>query len=115
MSKLLQKEVINSKELEELLKLRDDKKADFLLIDVREQSEYDRGYIQGVDELRPTSMFEHWASELFEKSKDKALIFTCRTGNRSGMLQSIFKRHGHPRVINHLGGIVSYSGKVVKP
>lgn len=84
-------------------------------IDVREQGEYNRGYIDGVDELRATSMFEHWASEIFEKSKGRALILTCRTGNRSGMLQSIFKRHGHPQVINHQGGIVSYSGKVVKP
>jgi len=114
-NKILQKEVINSKELEELLAKRNESKVDFILIDVRESSEYNRGYIQGVDELRPTSMFEHWASEVLEMSKDKTMILTCRTGNRSGMLQNIFKRHGHPRVINHMGGILSYNGKIVTP
>ncbi|MEA2029197.1 MAG: rhodanese-like domain-containing protein [Campylobacterota bacterium] len=115
MSKFLQKEVINSKELEDLLAGRNESKIDFRLIDVREQSEYNRGYIQGVDELRPTSMFEHWASEVFEINKDTTLILTCRTGNRSGMLQNIFKRHGHPKVINHIGGILSYNGKIITP
>ncbi|MBN2823687.1 MAG: rhodanese-like domain-containing protein [Campylobacterales bacterium] len=114
MHKLLQKEAITSKELEELLQLRNAKEIDFWLVDVREQSEYNQGYIHGVNELRPTSMVEHWASEMFEKSQNRPIILTCRTANRSGMLQSIFKRHGY-QVINHLGGITAYSGKIVRP
>ena len=46
--------------------------------------------------------------------KDKTVIFTCRTGNRSGQVQHIFKQHGLDHVINHAGGIVSYRGEIEK-
>jgi len=114
MHKLLQKETVTSKELEELIELRATKAVDFWLVDVREQSEYNQSYIYGVNELRPTSLFERWASEIFQKTQTQPVILTCRTANRSGMLQSIFKRHGY-QVINHLGGILSYGGKIAKP
>lgn len=43
MSELLQKSMIMSEELEELLKEREAGNVDFLLVDVREQMEYDHG------------------------------------------------------------------------
>ncbi len=109
---LLEKFGVSSSELIELLKLREEKKVDFLLVDVREQFEYNQGYIKGVDMLKPTSTFQSWASEFLEKYKDKTVIFTCRTDNRSGQVAQIFNQHGL-KSINHLGGIVSYSGDIV--
>ena len=70
------------------------------------------GHIKGVDMLLPTSTFGQWAEKFAEENKDKTVIFTCRTGNRSGQVQHIFKSHGLERVINHAGGIVSYRGEI---
>ncbi|HHD72779.1 MAG TPA: rhodanese-like domain-containing protein [Epsilonproteobacteria bacterium] len=112
MSTLLDKSSISSEDLEKLLQERTEGKADFLLVDVREDMEYKMGHIEGVDLLKPTSTFQSWAEPLLEEAKDKIVIFTCRTDYRSGQVQTAFKRAGHPRVINHAGGIVSYRGKV---
>jgi len=108
----MQKSTVNSEELEQLLKERSEKRVDFLLIDVREEMEYQMGHIEGVDLLKPTSTFQDWAQQLLEEAKDKTIIFTCRTDYRSGQVQSVFKENGHPHVINHTGGIVSYRGEI---
>ena len=112
MSELLQKTTVSSEELEQLLKDRAEGKADFLLVDVREDMEYRMGHIKGVDMLKPTSTFQNWAQQLLDETKDKVVIFTCRTDNRSGQVQMIFKQNGHERVINHASGIVSYRGDI---
>ncbi|MCK4440575.1 MAG: rhodanese-like domain-containing protein, partial [Sulfurovaceae bacterium] len=48
MSELLNKSFVSSTELETLLKERAEGNADFILVDVREQMEYDMGHIKGV-------------------------------------------------------------------
>ena len=112
MHELLVQDNVNSEDLERLLKAREEGKADFLLIDVREDMEYDMGHVKGVDMLKPTSSFQQWAEQLFNEAKDKTIIFTCRTGSRSGQVQNVFRSNGHESVINHYGGIVSYRGEV---
>jgi len=111
---LLDKEYINSEELEILLDERDVGNADFILVDVREDMEYNMGHIKGVDMLKPTTEFQQWALELVNETKDKTVIFTCRTGSRSGQVQNAFKQHGHKGVLNHFGGIVTYRGEIEK-
>jgi rhodanese-related sulfurtransferase len=112
MQSLLDKTDIHSEELESLLKAREEEKADFILVDVREDMEYQMGHIKGVDMLLPTSTFAQWAEKFAEENKDTTVIFTCRTGSRSGQVQQIFKSHGLDHVINHAGGIVSYRGEI---
>ena len=112
MQTLLQQHEINSEELEKLLGARAEGKADFLLVDVREDMEYDAGHIKGVDMLKPTTSFQQWAHELLTQTKDKKVIFTCRTGSRSAQVQSVFKQNGHNGAVNHYGGIVTYRGAV---
>ena len=114
MQSTLDKSNIHSEELEALLKEREEGKVDFLLVDVREDMEYKMGHIKGVDLLLPTSSFGQWAQQFADENKDKTVIFTCRTGNRSGQVQHIFKQHGLDHVINHAGGIVSYRGEIEK-
>lgn len=114
MGMLLEKSTVSSEDLEQLLKERSEGKVDFLLVDVREAMEYEMGHVKGVDFLRPTSTFQSWAQQLFEEAKDNTIIFTCRTDNRSGQVQMVFRKNGHPRVINHSGGIVSYRGEIEK-
>jgi len=112
MSELLKKSHINSNELEALLKEREAGTTNFILVDVREQMEYDAGHLKGVDLLKPTSSFQSWAQAFIEENKDKAVIFTCRTGARSGQVQNVFRQNGMDRVINHSGGIMSYRGEI---
>ncbi len=114
MQSLLEKSNVFSEELETLLKEREEGKVDFLLVDVREDMEYRMGHIKGVDLLLPTSSFGQWAEKFAQENKDKTVIFTCRTGSRSGQVQYIFKQNGFNRVINHAGGIVSYHGEIEK-
>ena len=114
MQELLEKDDINSEELQILLEARDAGKVDFLLVDVREDMEYDMGHIKGVDMLKPTTAFQQWAQEFFNETQDKKVIFTCRTGSRSGQVQHVFKQHGHTGVLNHFGGIVTYYGEIEK-
>ncbi len=112
MQETLAKENVFSEELEQLLEARERGEVDFLLVDVREQMEYDMGHIKGVDMLKPTSMFQQWAQEFLDEYKDKKVIFTCRTGSRSGQVQHIFKSNGMQGAINHAGGIVTYGGEI---
>ncbi len=112
MYKLLATDNINSENLETLLKARENGEVEFLLVDVREDMEYEAGHLKDVDMLKPTSDFQSWGQQLFEEAKDKTIIFTCRTGARSGQVQNVFRSNGHERVINHAGGIVSYNGEI---
>ena len=110
MQKLLEQTDVNSQELASLLDARAKGDVDFILIDVREQYEYDAGHVKGVDLLKPTSVFQTWAEEIFNTYEDKPVIFTCRTGSRSGQVQNVFRSNGHSKAINHYGGIVTFSG-----
>jgi len=112
MSEILNQSRVTSSELEVLLKEREAGNADFLLVDVREQMEYDDAHIKGVDMLKPTSTFQSWAEEFLNNNRDKKVIFTCRTGSRSGQVQAVFQQNGMAGAINHSGGIMSYRGEV---
>jgi len=111
MQTILERNQLNSEELEKLLKAREEGKVDFLLVDVRENMEYNMGHIKGVDMLKPTTTFQQWGETLLNETNNKKIIFTCRTGSRSGQVQNIFAQNGHKNVINHSGGIVSYRGE----
>lgn len=112
MHELLTKSDITSSDLVTLLEARNNGEADFLLVDVREPYEYEMSHIKGVDVLKPTSSFQAWAEEIFNEYKDKKpVIFTCRTGSRSGQVQHVFKSNGFEHAINHYGGIMTYSGE----
>ena len=54
---VFKKNEINGEELQILLEQRKEKKTQFLLVDVREQYEYDNIKIDGVDMLVPMSIF----------------------------------------------------------
>ncbi len=114
MSTLLDRSSINSEDLEQLLQERTEGKVEFILVDVREDMEYEESHIEGVDILRPTSTFQDWVDPLLEETKDQIVIFTCRTDYRSGQVQNVLRQRGHARAINHAGGITSYRGKVAR-
>ncbi len=105
-----EKNKINGVELEKLLQDRRKKKTHFILVDVREQEEYDQKHIIGVDYLIPTSVFLHKLEQL-EKHKKEYIVLQCRSGVRSHQVQQQLKAMNFKKVINLEGGILSYSGK----
>jgi rhodanese-related sulfurtransferase len=74
---------------------------DVLILDVREQSEYDAGHIPGVT-LIPLNDVPNRMNEI---PKDKPVIVTCRSGNRSGQATDFLRQQGYTNVHNMTGGI----------
>ena len=82
--------------------LRDN--AGVFLIDVREPDEYAAGHIPGIT-LIPMGEV---AGRLAELPRDKEIIVTCRTGNRSGQVADLLREQGFTNVHNMSGGIVAW-------
>ncbi len=74
---------------------------DVVLIDVREQWEYDAGHIPGV-KLIPLGTLPNRLNEI---PKDKFVVMTCRSGNRSGQATKFLRDNGFDNVHNMQGGI----------
>tara|TARA_X000000368_G_C22863524_1_gene637630 strand:- start:490 stop:831 length:342 start_codon:yes stop_codon:yes gene_type:complete len=107
---LLDKNEINGEELEYLLSER--KSVEFILIDVREEYEYNEKRILGVDYLIPLSDFFNKAKEI-EMYKSKPIIAQCKLGGRSAQAQRQLRLMGFDKVINLSGGISNYKGEII--
>lgn len=77
---------------------------DVVFLDVREQWEYDQGHIPGIT-LIPMSEFETRVNEVPE---DKTVILTCRSGNRSGQVDTYLRSLGYDNIHNMEGGILAW-------
>ena len=108
----LKNDEVTTEELQQLLIERDKKNIAFLLIDVREQEEYNIEKIVGVDLLVPTSEF-YLETSILDEHKDKTIILQCRSGARSYSMQQILNGFGFKKVINLSGGILDYKGPKV--
>ncbi len=75
-----------------------------VLIDVREQWEYDEKHIPNIT-LIPMSEI---AGRLDEIPTDKEIIVTCRSGNRSGQVTEYLQQNGFSKVHNMQGGILAW-------
>ena len=109
---LLEKNEINGQELEYLLSERKNERVEFLLIDVREEYEYNEKRIAGVDYLVPLSDFFNKVLDI-EDYKSKHIIAKCKLGGRSAQAQMQLKLLGFEKVINLAGGITNYKGEVI--
>ena len=79
-------------------------REDVVVLDVREQWEYDEGHIPGVT-LIPMGEV---ANRLSEIPTDKSVIVTCRSGNRSGQITDFLRQQGFDNVHNMDGGILAW-------
>jgi rhodanese-related sulfurtransferase len=90
------------------LKNKMDSHADFQLIDVREQYEYDLVNLGG--ELIPVGSV---LGELDKISREKDVILYCRSGSRSGaIIRELETKHGFNNLYNLKGGILAYAKEV---
>jgi rhodanese-related sulfurtransferase len=79
-------------------------RADVLLIDVREQSEYDAGHIPGIT-LIPIGEI---ANRLTEIPKDKTVIVSCQSGGRSKQVASFLQEQGYTNIHDLQGGFAAW-------
>lgn len=86
------------------LKGKFDKKEDFILVDCREQGEWDAGRIPGAIFL-PMSEIENRFEEL---DKNKTIIVQCRSGKRSLNVCHFLNDNGYSDLTNLEGGILSW-------
>lgn len=77
-----------------------------LLIDIREQNEWDAARIAGA-ELKPLSQINDWYEEL---PRDRNVILYCRSGQRSAQaVQALTTQAGFDNVLNMTGGIIAWA------
>lgn len=79
-------------------------RPDVLVLDVREQWEYDEMHIPGIT-LIPMDTVPNRLSEI---PKDKEVIVTCRSGNRSSQVVNFLREQGFTNVHNMTGGILAW-------
>jgi len=108
--KLLQKDEINSAELEALIDARNAGIIKFNLVDTREWMEWVGSRIKGTDYLIPTTSF-YQAIEQVNNQKDIATVVYCHSGSRSAYCQRIMLNLGFKSVSNLDYGISSYGGE----
>lgn len=84
--------------------LKNATEPDKIILDVRTQSEYDAGHVEGVL-LIPVQELEDRLSEL---SKDKPTYVICRSGNRSMTASEILEKGGFQDIRNVQGGILAW-------
>lgn len=95
----------------EELKQKMDRKDDFVLLDVREQSEYDKARIQG-SVLVPLSQLPQRIGEL-QKYSNKELCVHCRSGARSAQAIQMLKAAGFTNTMRNVqGGILAWSERI---
>ncbi|MEJ2750080.1 MAG: rhodanese-like domain-containing protein [Anaerolineae bacterium] len=77
---------------------------DVVLIDVREQAEYDEGHIPNITLIPLATVPDN----LDKIPTDKTVIVTCHSGNRSGQATEYLRQQGFDNVHNMEGGIVAW-------
>ena len=92
------------------LKAKLDRKEDFLLIDVRENFEYQIAHLKGA-KLIPLGQIEARVKEL-SPFKDKEIVAHCHHGGRSRRALEFLKSQGFKKLKNVEGGIDEWSVRV---
>ena len=74
-----------------------------VIIDVREPFEWAMGTLPGAELVGLGSLF----ARLDDLDRDRAILFICRTGNRSGVAAGLLAQRGFTEVANLTGGLVA--------
>jgi adenylyltransferase/sulfurtransferase len=92
------------------LKQLKDQNADFILIDVREEHEFEEANLNGI--LIPMGEVMDRAEEI---PKDKQVVVHCRSGKRSAtVINALESQNGFSNLYNLRGGILAYIEEVVQ-
>jgi len=82
-------------------------KDEAVLIDVRNQTEWEEGHIEGARHL----MLGHLEDRLDEVGKERLIVMQCQSGARSAIAMSVMQRAGFDNVKNLTGGFSGWQKK----
>lgn len=99
---------ITAEEAKEIM----DTEEGYVILDVREQDEYDAGHISGAI-LIPYTQIEAKANEMLP-DKDQLILVYCRSGRRSKIAAEALAELGYTN-IKEFGGIIDWPYEVEKP
>ncbi len=88
-----------------------DSGEEHIILDTREEDEYDEGHIEGAI-LIPYTEIENKAEEMLP-DKDKLILVYCRSGRRSKIAAENLVKLGYTNV-KEFGGIIDWKYEVVK-
>ncbi|MCX7744364.1 MAG: rhodanese-like domain-containing protein [Flavobacteriales bacterium] len=106
-----QKPAVINIQQDEFLKLTKDPNT--VVIDVRTPGEVAEGYISGTKYFIDFNG-GNFANEIQKLDKSKSYIVYCRSGGRSSKAASIMIENGFNKVYNLTGGIMNWTGGLVK-
>lgn len=99
-------EVITAKQAKEIM----EQNTECVILDVREQSEYEEGHIAGAI-LIPYTEIKNRKEEL--PDKDQLILIYCRSGRRSAIAAASLIEMGYTNV-KDFGGIIDWPYEIVK-
>ena len=104
MRNMEEKEMYRQITQEEAKKMMDGQ--DVIIVDVREQAEYDAGHIAGAVLLPLGTIDEETAAEIIPNKDDTALVY-CRSGRRSKEAAAMLAELGYTQIFE-FGGIITW-------
>ncbi len=93
----------------EELKLKIDNNDDFLLLDVREEWEYEEFNIGG--KLIPLGTLPGTIDDICDTWMQKEVVVHCKSGARSAAAKAFMMQQGFENVRNLLGGVIDWQSK----
>lgn len=76
-------------------------KKDVQIVDVRGESEYERGHIEGADHVFVGTLLDN----LDKVNKEKQVVIHCQSGDRATIAYSLLRKNGFENVKNYSGGM----------
>ena len=89
-----------------------DTEEGYIILDVREQDEYDEGHIPGATQISHEEIAEKAEDVLTDK--DQMILVYCRSGRRSKIAAEALAELGYTN-IKEFGGIIDWPYEVEKP
>ena len=72
---------------------------DYIVIDVREPTEYASGHVKGAINIPPSELMSG-SQKLKDVPKDAAIILYCLSGSRSNVSKNIMEQMGYTNITN---------------
>lgn len=91
------------------LKTAFDNNENFLLLDVRSESEFQEAHLEETFALIPHTEILSRMNEL-PADKEKYIYCFCRSGRRSGLATRQLREAGYVHAYNVVGGILAWTG-----
>ena len=88
-----------------------DSESGYIILDVREQYEYDEGHIPGAILIPYGEIADRAENEL--PDKDQLILVYCRSGRRSKIAAETLVKLGYTNV-KEFGGIIDWEYEIVK-